>query len=195
VKRLELADILDLREYERVRPEYLQKIIAKKKLRRVHVGPLVSLVFENRDTVVFQIQEMARAEKISTDEGIQVELDIYNSLIPDLSELKATLFIELTSEADLKEWLPKLVGIEKSVFISDVNLKEVIYSVPLSEHEKLLTKEDITASVHYISFNLSSLKEDLTVGKFIVGIEHKNYNFRVEIDGDYAREVLSDLEV
>ncbi len=195
MKRLELADILDLREYERVRPEYLQKIIAKKKLRRVHVGPLVSLVFENRDTVVFQIQEMARAEKISTDEGIQVELDIYNSLIPDLSELKATLFIELTSEADLKEWLPKLVGIEKSVFISDVNLKEVIYSVPLSEHEKLLTKEDITASVHYISFNLSSLKEDLTVGKFIVGIEHKNYNFRVEIDGDYAREVLSDLEV
>ena len=72
----------------------------------------MTLVFECLDTVRFQVQEMARVEKIISDEAIQTELDIYNRLLPAPGELSATLFIELTSEPDLREWLPKLVGIE-----------------------------------------------------------------------------------
>ena len=105
--------MLDLRAYERVREDYRAKIIARKRDRRVALGPVMTLVFECFDTVRFQVQEMARAEKIITDEAIQVELDIYNRLLPAPGELSATVFIELTSDEALREWLPRLVGIER----------------------------------------------------------------------------------
>ena len=82
-RKLTLDDIADLRAYERERAEFRAHIIGLKKVRRVSVGPHVTLVFENRETIRFQIQEMARAEKILSDEGIQVELDIYNDVIPE----------------------------------------------------------------------------------------------------------------
>ena len=104
--------MLDLRAYERVREEFRAEVIARKRDRRVALGPVMTLVFESLDTVRFQVQEMARAEKIISDEAIQVELDIYNPLLPEPGELSATLFIELTSEEALREWLPRLVGIE-----------------------------------------------------------------------------------
>ncbi len=112
---LTLDDVLDLRAYERVREEYRAQIIARKRLRRVALGPLMTLVFECFDTVRFQVQEMARVEKILSDEALQVELDIYNRLLPQVGELSATLLIELTSEGMLREWLPKMVGIERAL--------------------------------------------------------------------------------
>ena len=115
---LTLADILDLRAYERVREEFRAAVIARKRLRRVALGPIMTLVFESVDTVRFQIQEMARVEKILSDEAIQVELDIYNRLLPQVGELSATLFIELTSDGSMREWLPKLVGIERALGVA-----------------------------------------------------------------------------
>ena len=112
VRDLTLDDVLDLRAYERVRGDYRAKVIAMKKNRRVALGPIMTLVFECLDTVRFQVQEMARVEKIISDEAIQTELDIYNRLLPAPGELSATLLIELITEADLREWLPKLVGVE-----------------------------------------------------------------------------------
>ena len=85
MSKLYIDDIADLREYERQRAEFRTDVIALKKRRRISVGPVITVLFENRDTIRFQIQEMARAEKIFTDEGIQTELDIYNPLIPELS--------------------------------------------------------------------------------------------------------------
>ncbi|MHB1487297.1 MAG: DUF3501 family protein, partial [Acidimicrobiales bacterium] len=114
-RRLVLGDIEDLRGYERHRDEFLAEVMAIKARRRLSVGPVVTLVFENRETMLFQVQEMARAERIMTDEGIQAELDIYNPLIPEPGTLSATLFIELTSPDEMKHWLPRLVGIERSV--------------------------------------------------------------------------------
>src|SRR3954470_21761191 len=113
--KLAIDDIADLRAYERERADFRREVIVLKQRRRVPVGPHVTLLFENRDTIRFQIQEMARAEKILSDEGIQNELDVYNPLIPEPGHLAATLFVELTSEAELREWLPKLVGIEGAV--------------------------------------------------------------------------------
>ncbi len=115
VVKLTLDDIADQRAYERERDAFRARIIELKKLRRIAIGPFVTIVFENRDTIRFQIQEMARAEKMSSDAAIQTELDVYNPLIPDPGSLAATLFIELTTKDDLVEWLPKLVGIERSV--------------------------------------------------------------------------------
>ena len=115
---LTVDDVLDLRAYERVREGYRAKVIARKRLRRVGLGPIMTLVFECLDTVRFQVQEMARVEKIISDEAIQLELDIYNRLLPAVGELSATLFIELTSEAELREWLPRLVGMERAIGVS-----------------------------------------------------------------------------
>ena len=115
---LTLDDVLDLRAYERVREDYRARVIARKRNRRVSLGPIMTLVFECVDTVRFQVQEMARVEKIISDEAMQVELDIYNRLLPGERELSATLFIELTSDHDLREWLPRLVGIEHQIGIS-----------------------------------------------------------------------------
>jgi len=116
-RMLTLDDIEDLRAYERGRAEYRRSVIELKRRRRVPVGPIVSFVFENRETVRSQIQEMARAERMVSDEQIQKELDTYNPLIPQPGELSATLFIELTGEHLLRRWLPKLVGIEHAVIL------------------------------------------------------------------------------
>ena len=112
---LTLADVLDLREYERVREAYRERVMARKRRRRVPLGPIMTLAFECVDTVRFQVQEMARVEKILSDAAIQTELDIYNRLLPDPGELSATLFIELTSDGSMREWLPRLVGIERAL--------------------------------------------------------------------------------
>ena len=150
VRGLTLDDVLDLRAYERVRDDYRARVIAMKKNRRVALGPIMTLVFESLDTVRFQVQEMARVEKIISDEGIQTELDIYNKLLPAPGELSATLLIELTSEDQLREWLPKLVGIETQLGVWMDG--EVVLSVPEAEHAAALSREEITPAVHYLRF-------------------------------------------
>ena len=150
---LTLADVLDLRAYERVREDYRARVIARKRNRRVALGPIMTLVFECFDTVRFQVQEMARAEKIISDEAIQTELDIYNRLLPGERELSATLFIELTSDGALREWLPRLVGIERRIGVAIG--RDVVASAPEAEHAAALTREDVTPAVHYLRFRFS----------------------------------------
>jgi hypothetical protein len=137
--KLTLDDIADLRAYERERDEFREHIIDLKKKRRVGIGPVVTVVFENRDTVRFQIQEMARAERMLTDEAIQSELDIYNPLVPEPGQLAMTLFIELTDKDGLMNWLPKLVGIERSL---ELRLGDgtAVPSTPEAAHAQQLTR-------------------------------------------------------
>lgn len=155
---LTIDDIMDSRSYERRREQFRAEIIAVKKLRRVAVGPIMTLLFENRSTILFQIQEMARAEKMTTDAQIEIELDTYNPLIPARNELSATLFLELTSKDEMLEWLPKLVGIEESIEIEIASPKESfrIPSITEAAHKMQLTRPDVTASVHYIRFDLGA---------------------------------------
>src|SRR5665213_2324516 len=114
MNKLSLSDISDLRAYEREREDFRREVIALKKLRRLAVGPVVTVVFENRITMRFQIQEMARAEKMMSDAALEEELRAYNPLIPEVGELSLTVFLELTSQEQLHEWLPKLINIERS---------------------------------------------------------------------------------
>jgi hypothetical protein len=144
---------LDLRAYERVRDTYRAQIIALKRRRRVALGPLMTVVFECADTVRFQVHEMARAEKILSDEAIQVELDIYNRLLPTAGELSATLFIELTSDGSMREWLPRLVGIERSLAVEVGG--DRVRSVPEATHAAALVREAATPAVHYLRFAFS----------------------------------------
>jgi len=191
-RKLTLDDIVDLRAYERGREAFRAHVIALKKTRRVSVGPHVTLVFENRDTIRFQIQEMARAERILTDEGIRTELDIYNPLIPEPGTLSATLFLELTSDAELREWLPKLVGIERSIVLRFGGHE--VRCRPEEEHAAQLTREEITASVHYVRFELTD-DEVATWGSGPVelAVDHPDYRHAVTLSDETCAELGADL--
>ena len=116
-RKLSLEDILDHRAYERVREESRANVIELKRRRRLHLGTVVTVSFENRATMLNQIQEMLRVERVVTDEGVMEELKAFNPMIPEPGQLCATPFIELTTEDQMREWLPKLVGIERSIVV------------------------------------------------------------------------------
>ena len=169
-------------------------MIELKKLRRVALGAVVSVVFENVDTVRFQIQEMARAERMLTDDAIQNELDAYNPLIPEPGELSATLFLELTSDAELREWLPKLVGIERSVLLRVGPEGTEVRAAPEAAHEASLTREEVTAAVHYIRFSLSPNQVDqFERGPVVLASDHPAYREATELSAATRSSLLADL--
>jgi Protein of unknown function (DUF3501) len=175
---LTLDDIVDHRAYERERDEFRRRVIAVKKHRRIAVGPVVALTFENRLTMRFQVQEMARAEKMVTDEQIQHELDVYNRLVPQPGELSATLFLELTSDIELRTWLSRLVGVERAaeLRIGPPEREDVVVSTPETDHASQLTRESVTAAVHYIRFRLTSDQiETFRSGPVRLAINHPEY--------------------
>jgi hypothetical protein len=194
--KLTLEDIADLRAYERERDQFRDRIIQLKKIRRVPLGPVVTLLFENADTIRFQVQEMARAERILTDEGILAELAVYNPLIPSPGELGATLFIELTSREEMEHWLPRLVGIEKAVLLrlGPPGSQLEVRCRPNEEHESHLTRQEVTASVHYIHFDLDPDQirafED---GPVRLAIDHPGYREETELTEAARRSLLEDL--
>ncbi|MGH9121624.1 MAG: DUF3501 family protein [Acidimicrobiales bacterium] len=191
---LTLADIADVRAYEREREELRARIIEMKKVRRVAVGPVLTFVFENRDTVRFQIQEMARAEKLSTDGAIQAELDTYNPLIPAPGQLSATLFVELTNREEMERWLPALVGVERAAFIEVAEGVRVGSTVD-EEHASLLTREAVTASVHYVRFELApSEVAAFATGTVILGVDHPSYSYRTSLGPETRGALLEDLQ-
>lgn len=195
-RSLALEDILDLRAYGRQRDEYVQRIIELKKRRRVHVGPFVTLLFENRETMRFQIQEMARAERLATDEQIDTELRAYNPLIPGPGELSATLFVELQSKEALMEWLPKLVGIERApeLRLGDGPGREVVPAVVDEQHAAQLTREKVTASVHYVRFKLTEAQVERFANEPVtLAINHPSYQQAVPLSDETKWELLSDL--
>jgi Protein of unknown function (DUF3501) len=175
---LTLDDIADQRAYEREREDFRREVIATKKLRRVPVGPVITLTFENRMTMRFQVQEMARAERMVRDDQIQHELDTYNRLLPAPGELSATLFLELTSDEELRTWLPKLVGVERAcqLRIGSSTNPDIVTSKPEDEHDSALTRETVTSAVHYVRFRLGPEQVDsFRAGPVRLAVAHPSY--------------------
>lgn len=191
--KLQLDDIADLRAYERERDDFRRQVIALKKRRRVGVGPHITFLFESRDTIRFQIQEMARVERILTDEGIQTELDIYNPLIPEPGTVSATMFLELTTDEQLREWLPKLVGVETTVQFR-LGDQVVVPCRVDADHAKQLTREETTASVHYIHFDFTPEQiEQLATAPAALAVMHPEYSEATALGAETVTELLSDL--
>jgi len=109
---IRLGDVINFFEYEKVREDRRQRVIALKAKRRVEVGPYLAFVFENRATLLFQIQEMCRAERIIDDARVQEEIDVYAALLPRPGELSATLFIEIADQDQIKPVLDRFMGID-----------------------------------------------------------------------------------
>ena len=191
-RKLTLDDIVDVRAYERERATFRDRVIALKQRRRLAVGTIISVTFENRDTMRHQIQEMARVEKLVTDEAIQEELDIYNPMVPEPGQLCATVFIELTDDEQMLHWLPRLVGIERS-FLFRLSDGTEVRSVTDEQHESQLTRADVTAAVHYIRFEFGPEQVAAFTGHVTLVVDHPNYREEIELLPATITELRSDL--
>jgi uncharacterized protein DUF3501 len=190
MNKIERSEILGLGPYEEVRGRFRQRIIDLKRDRRITVGDRVTLVFENRDTLLFQIQEMLRTERISAERGIQAEIDVYNELIPGPGQLSATLFIEITDSARIRDDLHGLVGIDEHValVLGDRRLP--------ARFEEGRQTEDRLASVQYIRFDLDPAGTAGLANPELpaaIEIDHPRYPHRTEIPPRMRVSLVDDL--
>jgi hypothetical protein len=193
VRKLTVDDIVDMRAYERERDDFRRRIIELKRVRRVAIGPLISLVFENTDTMRWQVQEMARVERMLRDEQIEHEVETYNQLIPDPGQLSGTLLLELTSDAELREWLPKLVDIERHIVLTFPD-GSTARGKPSDEDEQRLTREDTTAAVHFLKFDLTPAQiAAFDTGPVRLGSDHPAYLHTTELDAEQRAALAADL--
>ena len=191
MRKLSTADIKDMREYEREREEFRSYIIDMKKRRRIALGTFISIVFENTDTMRFQVQEMARVERMLRDDQIAHEVETYNALIPNRDELSATLLIELQSEEQLREWLPKLVGIHQHIAIALADGTEVR---AVAHDEDRLTRDDTTPAVHFLTFRFAPAQVDVfEKGPARIVVDHPGYGEDIELSDEQRAELTRDL--
>lgn len=190
MKKVTLEDIRGLAAYEKVREDFRRRIIELKKNRRLAVGDKVSLLFENRDTVIFQIQEMVRAEKITDLDKIREEIEVYNSLIPDAGELSATLFLEIEGQPQIREALLKFLGIDEAVYL------KIGDRILHARFEPGHSKEDKISAVQYLKFPLNPEEIRAFVeGKEAVEllIDHPQYKARAAVGDEMRRALIEDL--
>ncbi len=187
--KVTLNDIVGASAYEQKRAEFRREIIDLKKVRRVSVGDKVSLVFENRATVIFQIQEMLRAESIRDLDKIREEIDVYNELIPDAGELRATLFLEIEDQTNLREELLKFLGIDERVFFK-IGADRTVRA----RFEEGRSKEDKISAVQYITFGFTADEtEALHDGDASIVVDHEYYHAEVPLTAATKAELLRDL--
>jgi hypothetical protein len=191
--RIERAEVLNFFEYEKVRAEMRARIIELKRVRRVTVGRHLSFVFENRDTVLFQVQEMCRVERITDDAKIQDELDVYNALLPGPGELSATLFIEITDKEQIQPVLDRFMGIDVGPTVWMQVGKE--FAIP-GEFEAGRSDEEKgkLSAVHFVRFSFppEAVRAFADSPVFLV-VDHPAESGRAELSADTKGQLLLDL--
>ena len=192
MKQLTANDVLDIAQYEKQREEYRKQVIGLKKARRVQVGGLITLVFENRETIKFQIQEIMRAERIVSDDRIQEEIDTYNELLPRTNELSATLLVEIQDKERLREILDQFIGIDKGettfLVVGDDRIP--------AEYEGGHSNEVRVSAVHYLRFRLTQEQaERFRSGSapVKVAIDHQNYHEETPLPDNVRASLAGDL--
>lgn len=184
--------LYSLEQYARIRPEFRAKVIEHKKNRRLALGENAALYFEDQLTMQYQVQEMLRLERMFEPELIQDELDVYNPLIPDGSNWKATFMIEYPDVDQRREMLAKLVGIEEKVWL-EVKGFDKVY--PFANEDLDRSAPDKTASVHFLRFELSptmcgAMKEGAGL---LAGIDHPVYPIELEVPKNIRDSLAGDL--
>jgi uncharacterized protein DUF3501 len=189
MKKVAMEDIMGFAAYEQLREKSRQRIIELKQRRRVSVGDKVTLVFENRETVIFQIQEMMRAEKIADLDKIREEIEVYNELIPEPGELSATLFIEIEVQTHIREELLKFLGIDEAVYLKVGN-----HSIH-ARFEEGRSKEDKISAVQYVKFSLPEpARQAFAKGEPAeLVIDHPNYKASAVIEPNTRQSLMEDL--
>lgn len=191
MRKLTLDDILGPARYAPLRDEMRARVIELKRDRRVSVGPQVTLVFENRATMTFQVEEMCRAEGIVDDAKIQFEVDTYNKVLPDDGQLGATLFIEVQSDAALRRTLDALVGLQNHVWlVVDGQRARATFDPDQFTTDKL-------AAVQYLKFPLDDKAQAAlrrAGAELRLQIDHPNYQHEARLSEATRASLAADLE-
>ena len=191
MKPIEFNELKNIIEYEKIRERFRSKVIDMKNRRRLKVGELVTLTFENRYTVTFQIEEMMRVERIVEDEKIKSEVETYNELIPRENELSATLFVEVDDQSQIKPVLDSLVGMNKDSLYLNIGNKKI----PAVFEEGHATDDRISA-VQYVRFKLGPEDAKAVAEQSVqvhVTIRHRNYNADATLPKEMREALYQDM--
>ena len=190
--KLSRENLYSLEKYAAIRPDFRAKVMEHKKLRRVAIGDHAALYFEDALTMQYQVQEMLRLERIFEPQGIQDELDVYNPLIPDGSNWKATFMVEYEDEAERRVALAQMIGIEKAIWVQVDGYGKVH---PIANEDMDRETEDKTASVHFLRFELTpEMVAAVKQGAIVrAGIEHPGYQGEVELPQQVRDSLAGDL--
>ena len=185
-------ELLNLHEYEKVREARRRAIIALKELRRVTVGRYLSFVFENHDTVWFQIQEMIRAERIVDDQKVADELAVYNDLLPKDGELAATMFIEIGDAAAIKPVLDALLGIDTRDYVRlGVGPHVIVGRFETGHSDEELGK---LSAVHFVRFPLpDAARRAFAESEVALVVDHPNERARTVLSAETKASLAKDL--
>jgi hypothetical protein len=197
MKPVQVGEILGLAEYEQIREPFRTRVIAEKKARRVQLGPKASMVFENRDTVLLQIQEMLRTERITRPAAVQHEIDTYNELVPGDNELSGTLMIEIADKAERDAFLVAARGLENHIWIATGTLRVGAKAAPRDGG-----LDDRTTAVHYLKFPLppplsnalrGGASGEQTLTHIDIVIDHPAYSVRAVLPAEALMALGEDL--
>jgi hypothetical protein len=198
MKPIERGEVLGLAEYEAIRDRFRARIIEEKKTRRVKLGEQASCVFENKDTMLLQIQEMLRTERITREAAVLHEIETYNELLPGAHELSATVFIEIDEKAERERFLVEAKGLDRSFALYVDGEK-----CP-AQHDVAREHPERTTAVHYLKFRLGDASEralrdvlekkknpaDVVVE---VAAEHPRYTARAKLSPHAVASIAEDL--
>ena len=192
MRPIERAEILNLYEYEKVREERRAAVIALKTRRRVTVGRYLSFVFENHDTVWFQIQEMIRAERIIDDAKIGDEIEVYNSLLPAPGEVAATMFIEIADSAAIKPVLDALLGIDTRDYVRmEIGPHVVVGRFETGHSDEELGK---LSAVHFVRFAVPpEARRSFAQSEIAIVVDHPNERARAVLSPHVKESLADDL--
>jgi len=190
MRKIDRDSLLSLEAYARQREEFRARVIAHKKNRTVHLGAHVTLVFEDELTMRYQIQEMLRIERTFEEQGIRDELDVYNPLIPDGSNFKASMLIEYADADERRLALSKLKGIEDQVWVQVEGCARVHV---IADEDLERENEDKTSAVHFLRFELAremalALKRGAGLA---MGVDHPNYRAELGAVAPAVRDSLA----
>ena len=191
MRKIVMENLMGLGAYEKARAQFRREIIDYKTHRRLPIGERVSLLFENRKTVLFQIQEMLRTERITDLDKIREEVETYNTLIPEANELSATLMLEIEQQEKIREELLKFLGIDEAVFLK-IGKRHTVQALFEEGH----SKEDKISAIQYVRFRFTSEAR----AAFIAGreearvvIDHENYRAKTKIWDEMKKSLIEDL--
>lgn len=190
MKPVTRGELLGLEEYERVRDPFRERVRAAKRARYVPIGPNMTALFENRDTVLLQIQEMLRTERITQEKAILHELETYNELVPGEHELSACVFVEYTDAAERERMLERLVGLASSFYLDVAGERARL--IPDARD----TDPTRTMAVHYVKFVLSEAAERALIegrGPVVLGVEHPAYRAASPLSAPTLGSLRDDL--
>lgn len=192
MKKLERTDLYPLEVYAEKRADFRARVLEHKRDRRLHLGPHLTLLFEDRLTIQYQVQEMLRIERIFEPAAIQEELDAYNPLIPDGGNLKATLLIEFPDIELRQRELARLGGIEHRVYAAVAGQPPVF---AIADEDLPRSEEDKTSAVHFLRFEFApAIIAALRGGAGLAfGIDDDRLRLRAPAEANVLRSLLADF--